>query len=280
MTTRRPSSPGQAVDFEKLLLDQLPAIERVVRVVARRHHLSPADTEDLAGLVRLKLVEDDYAILRKFQGRSRLDTYLTTVVQRLFLDQRIAEWGKWRPSAAARRHGGAAVELERLVVRDGMGLEEAVGTLVSRGGEHSREDLLAIWRQLPPRAVRRFAGEDELAEVVADDAGADAVLEAEDDRRLAERVGRALRRAMAGLPGQDQLVLKLRFVDGMSVAHAARLLQLDQKALYRRLEHVHQAVRAGLEAEGIDRASIERIVGHPLVAIGDVLGVEPAAEDS
>ncbi|MGE3274889.1 MAG: sigma-70 family RNA polymerase sigma factor [Vicinamibacterales bacterium] len=276
MSTRRP--PSSSRDYEQLLVDHLAVVDRVVRYVARRHHLSPQDTEELASHARLKLVEDDYAILRKFEGRSRLDTYLTIVVQRMFLDLRVAEWGKWRPSAAAKRLGGGAVELERLVIRDGLALEEAVNTLVARGGDQTREQLLEAWSRLPSRALRRFAGEEELALVAAEGGRADQGLDEQDDRQLAERVGRALARAMEGLPAQDQLVLKLRFVDGVSVAQASRMLGIDQKGLYRRLDQVQKALRAGLEAEGIDRESIDRITGHPLVAIGDVLGVEPPEE--
>ena len=50
-----------------------------------------------------------------FEGRSQLRTYLITVVQRHFLDDRNARWGKWRPSSIARRIGPIAVLLDLLV---------------------------------------------------------------------------------------------------------------------------------------------------------------------
>ena len=268
--------PGRVVDYQQLFLDHLHVIDRVVQYVARRHHLPPADAEDLLSLVRLRFVEDDYAILRKFQGRSRLETYLTVVVERLFLDQRVAEWGKWHPSAAAKRLGAAAVALERLMVREGLTFDEAVGTMQNTlGSGHTRESLDALLRQLPGRSVRRFAGEDELTLVAASGLPVDLALETEDDQRLADRVTGTLERVMAGLTRQDQLVLKLRFVDGVSIAQAARVLGVEQKALYRRLDQVHREVRAAVEADGIDPASIDRIVGHPLVALGAILGIEP-----
>ena len=54
----------------------------------------------------LKLIEDDYRRLRRFEGRSSFATYLATVVQRLFLDFVIGKTGRWRPSVQARRLGG------------------------------------------------------------------------------------------------------------------------------------------------------------------------------
>ena len=110
---------------EALFVSQLGLVERVVGFVCARHHLSPADADDFGSHARLKLIEDGYAILRKFEGRSSLRTYHTVVIERLFLDYRISAWGKWRPSAEARRCGAAGVLLEQLLVRDGYSLDEA-----------------------------------------------------------------------------------------------------------------------------------------------------------
>ncbi len=108
------------MDYQKLLLQHLDIVDRVLKYVARRHHLSAAETDEFASLVHFRLVDRNFAILRKFQGRSHLATYLTTVVERLYLDFCIARWGKWRPSAAARRLGQVAEMLERFLGRDGM----------------------------------------------------------------------------------------------------------------------------------------------------------------
>jgi hypothetical protein len=42
------------------------------------------DAEEFAAHTKLMLIEANYAILRKFEGRSKFTTYLTTVIQRLF----------------------------------------------------------------------------------------------------------------------------------------------------------------------------------------------------
>ena len=68
------------MDYQRLLLDHLDLINQIVRTVGRRRHLSVAEREDFASFVHLRLVEDDYAILRKFQNRSSLWTYLAAVI--------------------------------------------------------------------------------------------------------------------------------------------------------------------------------------------------------
>src|SRR6266481_3261945 len=107
------------MDAQRLFLDQLPLIERVVHFICRRYALKGADADDFASTVKLQLIDHDYAILRQFQQRSSLGTYLKVVIQRMYLDQRVREWGKWRPAVRARQLGEPAILLDLLVNRDG-----------------------------------------------------------------------------------------------------------------------------------------------------------------
>jgi len=68
---------------EDLFLSQLDVIGRVISFVSSRHHLPGTDADDFDSHVKMKLIEDDYGILRKFEGRCSLRTYLTIVIQRL-----------------------------------------------------------------------------------------------------------------------------------------------------------------------------------------------------
>jgi RNA polymerase sigma factor (sigma-70 family) len=260
------------VDYQKLLLEHLDLVDRVVRYIARRHHLSSADAEDLSSLVRFKLIDHDFAILRKFQGRSNLGTYLTTVIEHIYLDFCIGRWGKWRPSAAARRLGPLAMLLDQLVGREGLTFDEAAATLeTNHGCTATREELRALYMQLPTRAVRRFATEEELTAVAARVGARDRALEREDELEIVERVERALARTLAGLGTREQLLLKLRFQDGLTVVQIARLLHTVPKPLYRQLQETIALLHNKLCQEGIDAADIERIVGHPALTLGRLL---------
>ena len=82
--------------IERQFLEHLAVIDQVVQFIGRRHRL-PADAiEELQSAVHLKMIDNDYEVLRKFEGRSSIRTYLTAVVQRTF-------------STASRRSGGAGV---------------------------------------------------------------------------------------------------------------------------------------------------------------------------
>jgi RNA polymerase sigma-70 factor (ECF subfamily) len=50
---------------------------------ARSIVLSPADIEDIAAEIFLEIVDEDYAVLKRFKGASSLPTYLTVVARRI-----------------------------------------------------------------------------------------------------------------------------------------------------------------------------------------------------
>ena len=68
-------------------------IERILPFTARRHRCDRDEAEDFAAWARLKLVDNDYAILAAYEGRADIGLYLLVVVQRLFPDYRISKWG-------------------------------------------------------------------------------------------------------------------------------------------------------------------------------------------
>jgi RNA polymerase sigma factor for flagellar operon FliA len=259
-------SSAVEVDQQQLLLQNLDLVERLVRFIARRHHLSFTDTEEFASVVRLKLVENEFAILRKFEGRSALSTYLTVVIERLCQDFSIACWGKWRPSAAARRQGDVAMLLERLIVRDGATFDEAVGTLqTNHRVSETRQQLHDMLLTLPARSAR-WSGHE--PPVCVADSFTD---HSHEDSTEVERVSIALSECIAALHPEDQRILKLRFEENLTVVEIAAVLDVDIRSLYRRLQTVIRMLRTSLEARGVRHADILRLVGHPTLLLRSVL---------
>lgn len=244
---------GEACPFEEMFVANLETIELVIRFVCQRHRLSFQEADEFGSEVKLRLIEHDYAIFRAFQQRSSLRTYLTVVIQRLYLDHRNRVLGKWRPSAEARRLGPVAIRLETLMARDGLGFDQACEHLRTNEGCAANESELAdIAGRLPVRLDRVIVGE---GEIDAEAAGAHAFVDAVDMKErgsAARRIARALKTAVQTLGDQDRLILRLRFQDGLSVADIARALDLRQKPLYARCETLMRRLRTALEAAGID----------------------------
>ena len=263
-------SPGRVL-FER----ELPLIERVLAATCRRRGLFDHEADEFSSWARVKLLEDDCAILSKFGGRSTFKTYLVTVVQNLFRDYRISRWGRWRPSAQARRLGVTAVRLERLVHRDGFGFDEAARLLENNYGERrSAVELARLAGELPARTSRRVEsvpGEEELATLgeagqVSGEA-AEERLHTSERRERAARLETALAHAMEGLDAEDRVILRMHFEDGCTVARVARTLQLDQKPLYRRIDRCLKNLRARLEEAGVTAATVADLLGWDALAL-------------
>ena len=243
--------PVTASDPESLFLASLPTIDRLVAIIGRRHGLSGADTEEFGSWVRERLIETQYAVFRKFAGRSSLQTYLSAVVANLFRDFRNTRWGRWRPSTLAKRLGPLAIQLETLLYRDGHPAREAIALLKARGADEG--ELRSLLTRIPSRIATREVGLDSLGSSIGEEARAidpGPQQEHENERREAEA---AVQTAMAVLSPEDRIILRLRFWDGCSIADIARSLGLEQKPLYRRLEGIKERLALALRERGFDR---------------------------
>jgi RNA polymerase sigma factor (sigma-70 family) len=244
------------VATHNLYSDNSAAIEAVLAYIRRAHRLSADDGDEFSSWARLRLLEDDCAILAKFQGLSKFRTFLTTVIHHLFLDWRNQQWGKWRPSAEARRLGPVAVELERLALRDKIDFEQAAQLLVSKGTAPSIAECDAIWSRLKQQGGREFVNVDDI-DPVAVTPPSDPI-ESEERRRIVSKVLEALRRSLEQLPPGDSLIFKLRYWDRVTVARIAQMQGVEQKPLYRRFEQLLHQLRTAILGQGVTEAEMRR----------------------
>ncbi len=268
MTPLRPSqsvlakpgdSASSAAKARQLFVDNLALVRQLVSVVCRRGGLNDADAEDFASEVFLKLIGDDYRALRQFRGRAKLSTYLATLIQHELRDFRIRRWGRWRPSAQAKRLGQVAVELETLLARDGHTLGMAIEILAARSAGCSRTELERLAARLPPRTKRRLEGEETLARMAVD---------GDVERRLIESrcrpQGAALRRVLGAalnrIPVEDQTMLSLHYEKGMTLQAVAAAMDLEPRRLYRRRERCLRALRRACEEAGLTWQTVNEIV--------------------
>lgn len=248
---------------EQLFLSHLKLIEQVAEHACRRAHFSREETEEFVSTVKHKIIEDDYGIIRKFQGRSSFSTYLTVVVQHLFLDYQDHRWGKWRPSEEAKRLGPVAVQLDRLLHRDGYSLNEASEIL--RTNHHvgmPPKELTDLAAKLPPRnPQRRIEGEEVLQGQPSMEKTPVEVALAREAAEKRARIGGLLREGLNSLPPEDRLIIKM--LERFTVAEIARTLHLEQKPLYRRLKGIYATLRKDLESKGVRAEDVAEILGTP-----------------
>lgn len=245
------------MDPRQLYLDHLDTIDRIAESLCRRNGIQGADAEDFASDVKLKLLQNDHAVLRKYRGASSPTTFLTVVIANLFRDYRVKAWGKWRPSAEAKRRGPIAVLLETAIYRDNQSFEDACAAILQNGRVNTtRAELRKILSELPHRSPRRVEDPNIVDDLPATNKADDPVLDLERDARL-RAANDAVNRAVASLDPEDRLIIRMHFFEGLSIAEVARGLQLEQKPLYPRLKRLLERLSAALAAEGIGAEYVE-----------------------
>jgi RNA polymerase sigma-70 factor (ECF subfamily) len=100
---------------------------------ARSRVVSQADMEDIAAEILLRIVDDDYEILRRYKGVSSLPTYLTVIARRTCVKEMVK-----RQREAELSHASA----HRENVSDASGEVEAIATA---------EEVDRILEELPER---------------------------------------------------------------------------------------------------------------------------------
>ncbi|MEM9597928.1 MAG: sigma-70 family RNA polymerase sigma factor [Acidobacteriota bacterium] len=255
MESRRP-------DGNALFEHHRPAIEKAIRIQGRRSRLSRDEAEELYSLVMIKVVQDDFRLLRSFRGDSSDGTFFAVVVRRALMDLRCERWGRWRPCARAKRLGSVAVVLDKRIHRDGLTPREAIEELRVRG-VGSAAELEAIVEQLPRRTKRRFVPAEPNLEHLPSDGRADERIERELKRERAGRLRETLSAVLADLSDQDRRLLNLRFGLGWTVRRIAEALGVEARPLYRRFERLLRRLRRRLVGGGFDWGEVRGLLEGP-----------------
>jgi RNA polymerase sigma factor (sigma-70 family) len=255
--------PAIPMDPRTLIEQNVELIERVVQRACRRVGIPAGDVDDAASMVKLALVDNDYEILRRYEGRASLATYLAIVVQRMLADQRERTHGRWRPSPEAKRLGDRAVVIEDIVGRQKRSIDEALPHVRVIDASITREEVVAIADRRPQRRPRPREVElpaEEAVPLAAGDRSDAAALDSDlhDASRLA---GTMVRETIAGWPAEDRLLVRLRFESALSIADISRLMNVPQRPLYRRLEALLAQLRERLLAAGIDPSTAGDLAG-------------------
>lgn len=262
-----PTPPGNLSPMD-LFLGHQKLIKEIIAHSCQRAHFKREEAEDFGSHVKIKLLEDDCAILRQYQGKSSLRTYLTVVIRRLLMDYQDHIWGKWRPSAEAGRLGPVAIRLERLLSREVYTLDEAIQTLrISEKVEMSEADLRDLAAKLPPRTGRHHVPEVHLETEPSPDPPPDQQVVENELEGVKRRVYMTLKGCLDALPKEDKLLIRMR--QEYSVADIARIRRVDQKPLYRHLDKTYKALRMCLRKHGIRRQDIKEVLGSLNPKISD-----------
>ena len=264
------------VEPGELLLTNLPLIEQIVLAICRRRGMAPSDAEEMAAEIKLRLVDNDYAILRNYSGKSHFATYIAAVVQRLMIDSLRSQFGKWHDSAEAVRLGEHAIAIERSLLRDGRSIDDALVQLRIQYPDITREEIETTAARLPARTRRKMVDLEEASRVQSSSTADEA-----ERSEIARRISGVVSAYIDSLSVDEQFVLRLRFESNMTVAQIARALHIDQQLLYRRLYKHFSNLREELIRANVDVRAVEELIGTDSTSLDFGLktrGVRPSEE--
>jgi RNA polymerase sigma factor (sigma-70 family) len=247
--------------LEELYHQSLEALPPILRGLGREKRLSPEELKDLQADIQVKLLEDDYRVLRRWDSRSSLKVYLGTVVYNIWHDRVRSEKGKVVVSAAAKRLGPPAPELEELLGRQGLTFEQAYQVIKPRFPGLSRGEAEEIAAQINPRPGRRFENVNAVAPLPDPEPTGDKRLEQGEKLVKKHKALARMHQILSELPEQDRILLVRAHAEGVKFSHIARSLGIDQKSLYRRNERLLTKLRTDLEEAGIRWEDLSEVLG-------------------
>lgn len=257
-----PASRGR-----ELLETHLDLIQRKLHHLSRRSGLPDIEAEEFRSWALFKLIADDYRILGQWEGRSSFPTFLRVVLVNLMRDYRIHVWGKWRPCAVSRRRGPEGVFLERLLVRDGLSVEEAIERLRIEHGVTLPPEEVARLSALPRRPERWRVGEEELLHIPVD-GQVETRIEERERACAAARLRELLVPLLRSLPAEDRLLLRLSFFEGLSIAAISPILGRPQRELYKVRERCLRTIRRSLAEAGVGSDQVRELIGKIQGSLG------------
>lgn len=271
---RSPPTQEDSPDYARLIIDQLPHIELQCRRAAEslKSYRSAANVDNEADHLLTEVLDhlkaDNFKVLRKFRGNSKLTTYLTAVISNLVVDLIRTRKGRSRAGERARELGPVAEQLYKLVYGLGYTLADAHGHLVlSHGiadGEDELRDMLhhirgrdgithaaaAGW----PYQGREVLVDDEVVVIVPDPAkGADEqLIDSQREQKREQIIGPL----MEGLSGEERFILRLRFPATenesiKSIREIAALTGQTEKSVDNRLRRILMRCREILISRGL-----------------------------
>ena len=237
-------------------------VEAIIRAVCFRNRLKPDEAEDFSAEVKLRLVENDYRILRVFTGKSSIETYLTTVIANTVRDLLRERNGRWRPSEEARRQGEVAERIEELIYRFHYPFHEAFQILTTNFGfAISEKDARDIFFKLKVREGRPVAVSTE--EEFHDERGTPETEMINAEQNLLEgRISVIIDEMRVQLSATDRLMMRMAFEDNLKLTVIAEQLHLNRAEVDRRIREILTLFKRGILQQGINYNEVQELIEY------------------
>jgi RNA polymerase sigma factor (sigma-70 family) len=231
-----------------------------IEAACRRHFSAESDQDECYIFVLDSLKADNFKRLRAFKGKSKLTTYLFSLINSLVIDYRRKQYGRRRIPAAVAKLGTWAEAVYRLVCWQKFSIDDAYDFLQVEGlypGSYDRfvQEIEPI-RHAPCRENPSFqsldtSGSDALQD--PDPAGSnplESLIRKLDRAKRVKALG-IIRETSEKLPESDRVLVRLVFGSDQPLSAAAKIVDLSVSAARKRLRTLLLHYKKNLLAAGI-----------------------------
>ena len=249
---------GKIMDPEKILSssDLLAKIE----TVCKRCFSAENDQNECYVYVIDSLKADNFKRLRAFKGKSKLNTYLYSLINALVIDFRRKQFGRRRIPAGVAKLGKWAETVYRFVCWQKFSFDDAydflrIDDLYSGSYIQFIKEIEPI-KKAPCRENPAFQSIDETPESTLKNINAEGsnpleFLIQKLDREMRIKAIKVIRETTVELSEDDQLLIRLVYGSDQSVAAAARVIGLPASTAGKHLKSLLAKYREKLLAVGI-----------------------------
>ena len=246
------------MDPEKILSssDLLVKIE----TICKRRFSTENDQNECYVYVIDNLKADNFKRLRAFKGKSKLNTYLFSLINALVIDFRRKQYGRRRIPTGVAKLGKWAETVYRFVCWQKFTFDDAYDLLRIDGlytGSYTQfiKEIEPI-KRAPCRENPSFQSLDQtrksaLKNINDESANPLEFLIHKLDRERRIKAIRVVRETTAEMPEDDQLLVRLVYGSDQSVTAAAKVIGLPASTTKKRLKRLLTKYREKLLAEGI-----------------------------
>ncbi|MEJ2285584.1 MAG: sigma-70 family RNA polymerase sigma factor [Desulfobacterales bacterium] len=254
------------IDPEKILSSS--EILQRIEAICIRHFSNENDQNESFVFILDSLKDNNFRRLRAYKGKSKLTTYLYTLVNSLIIDFRRKRYGRRRIPAGVAQLGTWAEAVYRLVCWQKFSFDDAYDFLQVEGlfeGPYERyvEEIAPI-RKAPCLENPAFQSLDEVRAGVPENMDEpnsnplEILLGSLDHQRRIKAL-KIIQKTTTTLPQEDQLLVRLVYGSEQSVKTAAEITGLSVSSARRRLKRVLNQYREQLLSEGIREPSGVRL---------------------
>ena len=248
----------QLIDPQKIL-NSNDILERI-EAVCKRHFSNENDQNESYVFIIDSLQADNFKRLRAYKGKSKLTTYLYSLINSLIIDFRRKKYGRRRIPASVAKLGAWAEAVYRLVCWQKFSFDDAYDFMRTEGlfeGSYEQyiEEIVPI-QKAPCRENPSFQSIDEISSNALQNvsgSGSNAlellICRLDHERRI--QALKIIRETTTKLSQEDQLLVRLVYGSEQPVKTAAKLIGVSLSSARRRLKRILSRYREQLLAEGI-----------------------------